>query len=245
MDSHSSRKLWAAVATAVAGLAVLFVSVPGARAYDGYPHPRGASPVRLPMVPVFERCDWVGGGRRSDTVHGPGLTDASGQPLRACSNPDQVSGTVTIGTPDANGQAANSIATLVYTTVPGDVKIDFDVTDVRLQGSLADYPGELELSLDSRITDRNNGPSRDQPATTEEFFFTAPIPCFTTPDPSIGSTCSLHTTANTLLPNMIVAGKRTLWEHADHTHIYDGGPDWKASTENDNLAFLADGLFVP
>jgi hypothetical protein len=254
VDSTVSRKPRVAAGLVFAAFAIFIASVPSAHGASGYVRPKGASPTRIPMVPIFERCDWEGGGRRSDTVHGGGLRNSAGNPLRACTNPEQVSGTLTIGTPDANGKQANSVGTLAYTTIVGnpatpqneaDVRIDFDLTDVRLQGSLADYPGELQLNLDSRITDRNNGPAHDEPATTQEFFYTAPIPCTPTASASIGSTCSLHTTVNTLVPNTIVEGKRTIWEQADHTHIYDGGPDWKASTENDNLVFMTYGLYVP
>jgi hypothetical protein len=234
--------------TAIAALALLATLVPGKSGAAGYPRPRGASPERIPMVPIFERCDWVGGGRRSDTTHGGPLAYAS------CKNPELVSGTVTIGTPDANGKPANSVGTLAYTVVAGnpstpadeaDVRIDFDVTDIRLQNGLGDYPGELELSVESSMTDGANGPAQNEAGTTQNFFYTAAIPCATTASTSIGSTCSLHTTVDTLVPNTIKEGKRTIWAHPDHTHIYDGGPDWKASTENGNLAFLSDGVYVP
>jgi hypothetical protein len=248
VDSIPRRKLWAAVATAVAALAILAASVPSAIGADGYPRPRGASPTRIPMVPIFERCGWEGGGRQPDNTHGGGLAYPS------CSHPEQVSGTLTIGTPDANGKQANSVGYLTYTAIPGnpstpaneaDVRIDFELTDIRLQSTLEDYPGELLLLLDSRITDRNNGASGNEPATTELFYYTATIPCTPTASSSVGSTCSLHTTVNTLAPDTIVEGRRTIWEQADHTHIYDGGPDWQASTTADNLVFMTNGVYVP
>jgi hypothetical protein len=234
------------LALAVAMLGACLIAAPSAAA-DGYARPKGASPLRGSLVPVFERCE-TDGGRKADSVHGGPLAFPS------CLNPEQVSGTVTIGTPDANGHAASSIGYFMYSVLPGkpstpaneaDVKIDVKITDVRLQNSLADYPGELELELDSRITDTASGPGMNEAATLETFFYYATIPCAPTADPAVGSTCELHTTVNTLVPDMILEGKRTVWAGADHTHIFDGGNDWVASTRSDNLAFETWGVYVP
>jgi hypothetical protein len=213
----------------------------------GYPRPKGAGPTRGSLVPVFERCE-TDGGRKADSVHGAPLAYPS------CLNPELVSGTVTIGTPDANGKASNSIGYFTYSVMTGkpstpedeaDVKIDVKITDVRLQNGLDDYPGELELELDSRITDASSGPGFDLPATLETFFYYATIPCTPTDDTSIGATCALHTTMDTLIPDTIKEGKRTIWSGSDHTHIFDGGDDWLASTKDDNLAFMTWGVYVP
>jgi hypothetical protein len=257
VDSTASKMLWAAAATVVAALAALAATLPSP-AGAGYVRPKGASPITLPMVPIFERCDWEGGGRRSDTVHGPGLTDEAGNPLRACKDPELVSGTLTIGTPDANGKPVNSMGRLTFRVRNGrpetpadeaDVLIDFEMTDVRLQQGLGDYPGTMLMDLDTRLTDLDNGPAGgpfDEAGTLKDsFYWKAPINCAPTSSTTIGSTCTMHTTADTILPGMIKEGRRTIWEHADHPHIRDGGPDWNWATEDDNLVFATSGYFVP
>jgi hypothetical protein len=237
-----------AAAAAIATLAILAASAPSALG-AGYPRPKGATPMRMSLVPIFERCNSpAGGGRRSNNTHGAPLANPS------CTNPELVSGQLTIGTPDANGKQANSAGDLAYIVIPGDpatpadeadVGINFDLSDVRLAAGLADYPGQLLLDLESRFTDRANGPAQDQPGTIEDFFWEAPVNCATTATTSVGSTCSLHTSVDALVPNTIKEGKRMIWEEIDHPHIWDGGDDWTASTRDDNLVFQTMGLFVP
>jgi hypothetical protein len=250
VDSTASRKLWAvaAAAIAIAVFAIFAASAPSAHG-AGYPRPKGATPMRMSLVPVFERCNSpAGGGRRANNTHGAPLGNPS------CNDPELVSGQLTIGSPDANGKQANSTGNLKYIVIPdntatpadeADVRVDFDLTDVRLAPGLADYPGELLLDLESRFTDGANGPAQNEPGTVEDFFWEAPVSCVTTASTSVGSNCSLHTTVDALVPNTIKAGKRMIWEEVDHPHIWDGGGDWTASTKDDNLAFQTMGLFIP
>jgi hypothetical protein len=246
VDSTVGRKLWAAVATAIAALAMLAAAVPSAHG-AGYPRPRGGSPYRTSLVPVYERCE-SNGGRIADTVHGAPLG------YKSCKDPELISGTLTYGTPDANNKQANSVGLFSMTSKAGnsstpaneaDVKVDMSLTDVRLQAGLGDYTGELELVLASRITDTASGPNANEPGTTEDFDWKATVPCAATASTSIGSTCELHTTVNTLVPGSIVEGRRTIWEEADHIHVFDGGPDGRAATEGDNLLYAVQGIFVP
>jgi hypothetical protein len=232
------------LAAAVIGMCLTAAPAFGA---DGYPRPKGASPLRSPMVPVFERCE-TDGGRKADSTHGAPLAFPS------CTNPEQVSGDVTIGSPDANSKTANSIGYVLYTVIPGvmstpadeaDVRIDFNMSDLRVQDGLADYAGTLELSLESRITDQANGLSGNAAGTMEDFFYVAVIPCGATAAGETGGTCTLHTTMDSIVPNTIQEGKRTVWEQADHTHIFDAGPDGNALTEDDNLLFATQGVYVP
>src|SRR5262245_61032413 len=140
------------------------------------------------MVPVFERCE-SDDGRKADSTHGAPLAFPS------CLGPEQVSGEVTIGTPDANSNPAKSTGYVIYTVIPGDmstpadeadVRIDFSISDLHMQDGLADYAGTLELSLESRITDQANGLLGDETGTMEDFFYVAVIPCGTTADAAIG-----------------------------------------------------------
>ena len=61
-----------------------------------YVRPRGASPLRVSLVPAYAHCT------APNRTHGPPLAFGS------CSPPSQTSPNVTVGTPDANGAAANS-----------------------------------------------------------------------------------------------------------------------------------------
>jgi hypothetical protein len=38
------------------------------------------------------------------------------------------------------------------------------------------------------------------------------VPCTTTADTTVGSTCGTTTSLNTLIPGAVVAGKRAIWE---------------------------------
>ena len=246
MDSTATRRPWAAAAIALAALMIFVASAPSAHG-AGYVRPKGGSPYKTSLVPVYERCE-TDGGRTADTIHGAPLG------YKSCKDPELVSGMLTFGTPDANGQQANGVGVFAMTTKVGnpstpaneaDVKVNLNLTDVRLQDGLADYTGQLELVLESRITDLGNGPNADQAGTTEDFFWTATVPCTATSSSSIGGTCALKTTVNALTPNTIKEGRRTIWEQHDHIHVFDGGPDKLAATEDDNLLFAVQGYFVP
>jgi hypothetical protein len=62
-------------------------------------------------------------------------------------------------------------------------------------------------------------------------------------DPSVGATCSVATTADSVLPGMITETKRTIMELAQ-VRVFDGGADGLALTSGNTL-FAVQGLFVP
>ena len=87
----------------------------------------------------------------TEPTHGPPLGFAS------CNPPAQASGNLTVGTPDANGQAANSVGSVRFAVVAGDpatgadeadVAMSFSLTDVRVRSTLADYTGQLAVHCD-------------------------------------------------------------------------------------------------
>jgi hypothetical protein len=245
VDSSAFKPFSAAVTISLAALMLLVTWVPGAQ--GAYVRPKGASPYRTPLVPLYERCE-TNGGRRADTMHGAPLL------YKACRDPELISGMLTFGTPDANGKAANSIGSFTMAPKNGnpattadeaDVKVNMSLTDVRLQAGLGDYVGELLLDLDSRITDSANGANQNEPGTLEDFHWFATVPCTATVSTTIGSTCALTTTVDTLVPGTIKEGRRTVWEQADHIHVLDGGPDKNAETQDDNLLIAVQGYYVP
>src|SRR5262249_2528169 len=117
-------------------------------------------------------------------------------------------------------------------------------TDVRRQGTLADYTGELGVSQMVRITDRLNGPSRDQGGTVEDNPFRFAVPCAATPDTTIGSTCSLSSSFDAIVPGSVAAGNRAIWQRQD-VQVFDGGADGQAGTTSDNTLFERQGIFAP
>jgi hypothetical protein len=207
---------------------------------NGYPRPKGATPLLVSLVPAYTEC---GSG---NNTHGPPLA------LESCSPPAQVGDELTVGTPDANGKPAKSIGSLRMDVATGDpsttadeadVAFRFSVTDVRKRSDLSDYTGELDAEPLLRITDRANG-AGSAAGTTADFTWQIIVPCSATADDTVGSTCAITTTADTLIPGAIVEGDRAVWE-LGQVEIYDGGADGEAITTGDNAQFLRQGIFVP
>jgi hypothetical protein len=204
----------------------------------GYPRPKGATPARMSLVPAFQQC--TSGNR----THGAPLSNPS------CTLPVQSSSYLTIGAPDANGAPVNSTGWVQFDALLGntataadeaDVRVRAYVTDVRNKSGLADYTGQLKLTTDLRITDRDNGPT--ELATMQDSPLSFTVPCATTGSTSIGSTCSVITTADALAAGTVKESMRTIWQLAK-VNVFDGGADGSAAT-NPNTLFLTQGYFVP
>ena len=116
------------------------------------------------------------------------------------------------------------------------------LTDVRNKTGLTDYTGQLQAKIALRLTDRNTQPSLNEPSTGDTTF-NVTVPCATTASTTVGSTCSVTTTADAILPGMVPEGKRSVWE-VGKVDVYDGGPDGVVST-NDNTLFADQGIFIP
>jgi plastocyanin len=208
----------------------------------GYARPAGASPLRASLSVAYKQCQPASANR----THGPPLEHPS------CNAPVQESDWLTVGTPDANGPGANSVGSVKLGTQAGDpgtpgdqsdVQLASSITDVRNKSGLADYTGELQVRLPLRITDRQNGPAVDEPGTGDATF-TFTVPCTATGAAGIGSTCSITTTADAVMPGAVVEGKRSIWQ-VDKIQVLDGGPDGVASTAAGNTLFATQALFVP
>jgi hypothetical protein len=130
-----------------------------------------------------------------------------------------------------------------------------DVSDVRCIAAGAgcaapgaDYAGSIEVRMPTQLTDHNNATEPGggiEPATVQWFDIGFTVPCSTTSDPSIGSTCSrvIHYLEN-VTPGGIPDGRRTIWE-LDQIQIWDGGSDADGETKADNTKFAVQGVFVP
>jgi hypothetical protein len=196
----------------------------------GYPRPKGATPLRVPLVPAYQPCT------APNRAHGAPLAYGS------CAPPAQSSSTLTVGTPDANGNGANSSGYALFHVMTGDVGLELSVTDVRRRSDLADYTGELQSTTALRITDKENG-GVNTAGTVTDTPYTARIPCQTTTQSTVGSTCSLSTTADALVAGTVKQSLRTIWE-LGQVQVNDGGSDGVAATAP-NTVFLRQGLFVP
>jgi hypothetical protein len=216
-----------------------------ARTTDTYVRPKGATPMSVSLVLAYQQCT------NPNRIHGPpGLGGASSN--QSCAPPAQISQHLTVGTFDANQKPVQSTGLVSYAAKVGtpstpeneaDMLLHLDMNDVRLAGSLDDYAGELTVSVDARITDRQNGSAPVDPATVEEIPFSFVANCAATPDTGTGGTCAADTTANAVVPGAIKETLRSSWE-LGAVKVYDGGADGAAGTPGNTL-FAVQGIFVP
>ena len=219
----------------------------------GYPRPKGATPLRVPLVPAFRQCT------APDRAHGPPLAFPS------CGSPQQTSSHLTVGTPDSGGGAANSsgfVKVAVQVGAPGEpddsnVAVTAELTDVRCSGSGpacgpanaaggADYAGELQADMQVRLTDRYNGASAGggtDPATVVDFPFPVNLSCAATGSTAVGGSCAITTSVTAVVPGAVRDGDRAVVQ-LGQVQVSDGGPDGVASTA-DNQLFAVQGLYVP
>jgi len=225
--------------------------------FPGYARPKGASPLRVALVPSYNLCFFP------NETHGPPLA------FDSCSPPSQQSGTLTVGTPDANGEAANSVAAARLVTIVGDattaadeadVAVQLSATDVRCRaanaacpgGALSDYAGTLLLAANLRVSDKLGGASENEPVTVrDDTSLRVPVPCMATADPATGGACTVATTADAIVPGIVAEGGRTIWQ-LGAMEVYDAGPNGTgyascppACGDGDESVFLRQGVFVP
>jgi hypothetical protein len=208
----------------------------------GHPRPQSAGPIRVSLVPAYTRCVFP------DRTHGPPLASES------CSNPDQLSSSVTVGTSESNGHPANFVGHVTIKPLIGnpgtlaedaDVRVAVTMSDIRRRFDEAtDYTGELQANLTLRMTDRFSGATADVSATMKDIPLSIDMQCVPTSAAGIGSSCATTTTADSLTPGMVFEGKRTVWE-VSQVRVIDGGEDGLMSTPVDNTIFAKQGIFVP
>jgi hypothetical protein len=228
---------------ALAALGVMVtVQVAGAT----HPRPRGATPIRVSLLPAYKECT------APNRTHGAPLSFPS------CSPPVQTSNFLTVGSPDANGAGANSIGSAVIAVTnasPREVRTSLSISDVRCKPGTAasvcsganaadgpDYSGELQLLATVRVSDHYNGPDLNEAATMQDIPDLAVFECVSTADTSIGGLC------NALPPACLGCfpppdGQRAVIE-VTQIQIFDGGPDGSIAT-NDNTLFAVQGVFIP
>ncbi|HZO59846.1 MAG TPA: PQQ-dependent sugar dehydrogenase [Solirubrobacterales bacterium] len=207
----------------------------------GHVRPKSATSFKAALVPSFRECTTA-----PNRMHGPPLA------FNSCAPPAQNSGFLTIGSPDVNSAAANMTGSVKATSIVGnpgtsadeaDVRITVSVTDVRRKNNLADYTGQLQVSVSPQITDTANGPTLGDSATMTDSGLKYTVPCQATASTTVGSTCSVTTTADAVSGGTVLEGRRSVWE-LPGIRVHDGGSDGVVST-TPNTLFLRQGVFVP
>jgi hypothetical protein len=256
-SSALSRRVLAALA--LVSLAALLLAE---AASASHVRPKGATPLRVPLVPGQQRCISPNG------QHEPPLDN-----VRSCLPPLQAASAATVGTPDANGFPAQSAASVRIDvinalTAAEDDRVEVQITDVReLAAPANDYnpdPTGPDMTLVAqipgpsttatrqmlRLTDhRNLGPGPLGGAgTTVDFDFPIPVDCNFTP-PGIGSTCAVKTSFNAILPGFVRfdpanpnRNRQTI--EIGQVQVYDSGQD-KIRGTNDDTLFAVQGIWNP
>jgi hypothetical protein len=208
----------------------------------GYPRPKGATPMLASLVVAYQPCT-------------TGTNRQHGGPLNAlsCNPPVQTSNQLTVGTGDAwpgtTAKAAGNVRFDVRLDNAGTPSVDesnlmvkVDTTDVRKKSDFTqDYTGELKENTIIRIIDRDNGPS--EVGVTQDIPLSYAVPCAGTSDTTVGSTCALNTSANSVVPGTVKGGKRAIWQ-VGKVDVFDGGSDGVASTDPNTL-FMTQGIWAP
>lgn len=205
-----------------------------------YARPRGASPIRLSLVPAYRPC------AVPNSLHGRPLASQS------CVPPRPASPYATVGTPDANHRRAGSTGFVFLKAIVGnpstasneaDIKIRASLGDVLDQTrSLSDYVGQLQAVVDVRLTDHLNGTAGTDTATTIDFPLQVTMPCVATAAPT-GGACAANTTLNAVIPGRVTEGQHSVWQ-IGAVRVMDGGADGDVSTAGNSL-FATQGVFVP
>jgi serine protease AprX len=204
-----------------------------------YSHPVGASPLRVSLVPAFQPCETPG-----NSVHGAPLDFAS------CSPPQRTSSAVAAG-PGSLGFArmivcdSGSSTPICGPVSKPDLKLTGSITDVRSGGPAGgdydDPDGQPDLTetFRLRLTDNSSGS-----ATVVDRPFSVPMDCIATPsNPNVGSTCTVNTTANALLPGVVVSGRAAVWQVGE-IEVDDQGQDGVRGN-GDDRRFEVQGYFLP
>lgn len=225
-------------------------------AWATHARPKGATPVRVSLVPAFNACTVP------NTSHGPPLSFPS------CNPPPAASSFLTVGVRDANGNgpAPDSVGSIRIDVKPGapgppedsDLIFKGSITDVRClpaedpsvcsspnAAGGPDYSGELQSNATIRITDHFNGPSGAETATVRDIPFPINLFCVNTASVTTGGACSVTSSGAVVCPECgIQEGNRTLVEITQF-EVFDGGPDGQVGTADGSTVFARQGLFIP
>jgi uncharacterized repeat protein (TIGR01451 family) len=206
--------------------------------FGAYARPKSATPLLVPLVPSYKVC-----GPGEDTLeHAPPLGFPS------CSNPQQTSGHLTVGTPDANSLAANFVGSVRYTALneplpintangdQSDIGLNVSMTGVRNKTDLSLYSGGVQVDSTLQITDHDSGAGGFTSNTGQPPNLSFGVPC------SAGN-CTLASTYEAVVPGAVKELQRAIWEFGA-VRVIDGGADGNPAT-SPNTVFATQGVFVP
>jgi hypothetical protein len=136
-----------------------------------------------------------------------------------------------------------------------DIQLRASINDVLIAGSGgSDYPDKLIFRTRMRITDNDSGPIGETIATVQDFDFSVPVTCVTTPTSVMGSNCNVNTTADTLVPNFTHERGRAVVA-TSAIELLDLGPDGSSTPPSgacpptcgsgDESVFVRQGVFTP
>jgi hypothetical protein len=235
-------------------------------------HPRfaGGAVLRVPLTIAYQECTTA----NSNYVHGAALNFPSCNPHRQNSTwlttgggvsgyPSQGTGYVKLTTCPSGTTAGGGCSTPSGMSSP-DVRIELSMSDIRCLvgsagqggcegGQYSDYVAGVQLVLRLRITDHYNRPSGGagtytSTATAWDFHFPVTAGCVANPAGAnalaIGSTCSVLTHFNALIPGAIHPTTRGNYEFVNGITVYDGAQDGIPGHPNATL-FAREGLVVP
>jgi hypothetical protein len=189
--------------------------------------------------------------------NGSDVVCASGAPPEACPggagsdyDPNSAGGPYTAGLESGTNSNSTAPTPLCNPTSPNppECTAGADMT------ALAEIPGSTSsVGKSIRVTDAYNAaPSTKDPsncgsttscsATVRDQAFPVPVFCKATGS-GIGSYCGANTTANALVPGLVVAGKGAIVE-IGQIQVFDSGPDGIRDNSDDQL-FAVQGIVVP
>jgi hypothetical protein len=205
-----------------------------------YEHPQSAASLSASLVPTFRPCGT--GASPTNGQHSPPLG------VQSCLPPVPGSNVARVG--------SSSVGTASFSVVPGDTDpTNGDQADVTLSASLsdvkttggADYapnPSGPDLTEITRLrfTDKANNYGGAS-GTATEYDFRVPIECAATSDPSIGSSCSANTSADSMLPGFVTEQRQTVIQ-AFRVRVDDAGANGTTGDSDDRI-FATQGIYIP
>jgi hypothetical protein len=215
-----------------------------ARTNPQYPRPGGGSPYRVPFVPAYAQCTTA----TQDSNHVAPLA------LDSCDPPVEESTVLTTGTTGGQNGSAKFVVQNGNVGTPADeanVNISVSITDVRKKSDGTDYVGPVLLESRIRVTDRSNV-GVESGTVKDNVHLSVPLNCVATGSTTLGGTCSANTSADSLIPGMILEQRRTIIELLS-VSVKDAGPNGTgygagcppACGDGDEKAFLNQGVFLP
>jgi hypothetical protein len=240
----------------LAGASLIAMSFMVSSAVATHDHPQSATPIHIAFVPNFRQtisttqCSARGG---APSTHGAPLALASCNPPALAAGTQAHAGVKAVGGAD-------------ITVVSGDTDpTNGDGADVTLVGSATDVRGGSATGPDYdpnpsgadvtslskiRISDHFNttgamacSSTTSCPGTVMDLDFTVPTACTATADPTIGSTCAVSTSADTVIPDVTKENKNSVVQ-IFRIRVKDSGANGVPGDTDDRDATMQ-GIYIP